>query len=111
MTPRILDIQTAVCTYFGIPLIDMRSERRARHISHPRQLAMYLARQLTPSSYPMIGREFGGKDHSTVIHALNQVARRLAHDSNTIAAKRWCMSEIESRIDERACASQTYWGA
>ena len=59
----------------------MFSARRARSIARPRQIAMYLAKNLTTSSYPEIGRKFGGRDHTTIMHAVKKVEELLIHDS------------------------------
>ena len=59
----------------------MVSARRAREVARPRQIAMYLAKQLTPRSLPEIGRRFGGRDHTTVIHAVRQIERLRGEDS------------------------------
>src|SRR3546814_7947784 len=59
----------------------MASKRRVRAIARPRQVAMYLAKELTPRSYPEIGRRFGGRDHSTVIHAVRTVEALRVADS------------------------------
>jgi len=67
------DIQRAVCEYFNIRLVDLKSHRRHRAISHPRMIAMYLARQRLGSSYPELGDRFGGKDHTTVISAVRKI--------------------------------------
>lgn len=67
------DIQRAVCTHFRIDRSEMASARRARAVARPRQIAMYLAKELTPRSFPEIGRRFGGRDHSTVIHAVKTI--------------------------------------
>ena len=67
------DIQKQVAEHFGIRLADMHSARRARAVARPRQVAMYLAKQLTARSLPEIGRKFGGRDHSTVSHAVRRV--------------------------------------
>lgn len=69
-------IQIAVAEEFGIPVRAMQSARRGRSWSHPRQAAMYLACNLTAHSLPAIGGFFGGRDHTTVIHALKAVASR-----------------------------------
>jgi chromosomal replication initiator protein len=79
--PRITidEIQRAVCAHYRLDKSEMSSKRRVRAIARPRQVAMYLAKELTPRSYPEIGRKFGGRDHSTVIHAVRAVeALRLA---------------------------------
>jgi chromosomal replication initiator protein len=78
----IRDIQHAVAARFQIPVEEMWSARRSREIVRPRQAAMYLARQLTPKSLPEIGRLFGGRDHTTVVHGLRAVERRLAADDD-----------------------------
>ena len=67
------DIQEKVATHFDITLTKMHSPLRTRHVARPRQIAMYLARQLTAYSLAEIGRRFGGRDHSTVIHAIRKV--------------------------------------
>ena len=66
-------IQKRVASHYGIRVSDMFSARRARDIARPRQVAMYLAKTLTSLSYPEIGRQFGGRDHTTVMHAVRTV--------------------------------------
>ncbi|WP_304174851.1 chromosomal replication initiator protein DnaA [Limnochorda pilosa] len=66
-------IQKAVADYFGVTVDDLLSRRRTRNITLPRQVAMYLARELTDESLPRIGQEFGGRDHTTVIHACDKI--------------------------------------
>ena len=67
------EIQKRVAEHFNIRVSDMHSARRARSVARPRQVAMYLAKQLTPRSLPEIGRKFGGRDHTTVMHAVKKV--------------------------------------
>ncbi len=67
------DIQRRVTEHYNIRLADMSSPRRARAVARPRQVAMYLAKQLTTRSLPEIGRKFGGRDHTTVMHAVKKV--------------------------------------
>ena len=67
------DIQKQVSQHFNIRVADMHSARRARSVARPRQVAMYLAKQLTSRSLPEIGRKFGGRDHTTVMHAVRKV--------------------------------------
>jgi chromosomal replication initiator protein len=67
------EIQKACAAHFKIDASEMRSKRRARAVARPRQVAMYLAKKLTPRSLPEIGRIFGGRDHSTVIHAVRTI--------------------------------------
>jgi len=67
------EIQKKVCEHFNIRMSDMHSARRARAVARPRQVAMYLCKQLTVRSLPEIGRKFGGRDHTTVMHAVKKV--------------------------------------
>jgi chromosomal replication initiator protein len=78
------EIQKAVVEHYSIRMADMTSARRSRAIARPRQMAMYLAKQLTPRSLPEIGKRFGGRDHTTVMHAVRQIERLTAED-RTIA--------------------------
>lgn len=75
--PTIEDIQKTVAKYFDLSVNDLVGKRRNRPIVIPRQIAMYLARELTEASLPNIGREFGGKDHTTVMHAHDKIAEEL----------------------------------
>lgn len=76
-------ILKVVADRFQMKISDLKSKRRTRTIVYPRQLAMYLCRTLTDSSFPEIGRQFGGKDHSTVIHAVRLIADHLERDQQT----------------------------
>ncbi len=73
-------IQELVCDRFGVTITELTSERRAQSIVYPRQVAMYLSRELTDSSLPKIGKHFGGRDHTTVIHATSKIARLIRED-------------------------------
>ncbi|HYB11239.1 MAG TPA: chromosomal replication initiator protein DnaA [Alphaproteobacteria bacterium] len=75
------EIQKRVAEHFNIRISDMHSARRARAVARPRQVAMYLAKQLTARSLPEIGRKFGGRDHTTVMHAVRKVEELRATDS------------------------------
>ena len=75
---RIDDILRVVGRHYNVPKSDLLSPRRARSIVLPRQIGMYLAKKLTPRSLPEIGRRFGGRDHSTVLHAVRKIERELA---------------------------------
>jgi chromosomal replication initiator protein len=70
---NIEDIQKRVAEHYNIRLADMSSARRARAVARPRQVAMWLCKQLTPRSLPEIGRKFGGRDHTTVMHAVRKI--------------------------------------
>ena len=75
------DIQKRVAEHFNIRVADMHSARRARAVARPRQVAMYLAKQLTSRSLPEIGRKFGGRDHTTVMHAVRRIDELMQNDS------------------------------
>ena len=66
-------IQQKVEDYFGVSVSDLKGKKRTREIAHPRQVAMYLCRELTDASLPKIGQEFGGRDHTTVLHAWEKI--------------------------------------
>jgi chromosomal replication initiator protein len=74
------NIQRAVCREFGISLPQLKAKDNSRGISYPRQIAMFLAKELTPASLPQIGREFGGKHHTTVLHSINKIAEMREKD-------------------------------
>ncbi len=76
------DIQTAVAAHFELATGELLSSTRVARVAWPRQLAMYLARELTGSSLPAIGRDFGGRDHTTVLHACRRAAVRIADDDD-----------------------------
>jgi chromosomal replication initiator protein len=73
-------IQKQVAEYFKIKVMDLKSEKRQKNLIIPRQIAIYLCRDLTKSSYPEIGEKFGGKDHSTIIHSFKKIERLLISD-------------------------------
>ena len=75
-------IQDVVSSYFNLRVEDLKSQRRTRNIAHPRQIAMYLSRKLTDMSLPKIGEEFGGRDHTTVIHAYEKISGNLKTDDS-----------------------------
>jgi len=74
------EIQRKVADYYGLRLSDLLSERRAREVARPRQIAMYLAKKMTPRSLPEIGRRFGNRDHTTVMHAVKKVEELRGQD-------------------------------
>lgn len=75
------EIQRKVAEHYNLRLTDMHSSRRARNVARPRQIAMYLAKQLTARSLPEIGRKFGGRDHTTVMHAVRKVEELIEADA------------------------------
>ena len=76
------DIIAAVCGHYGVKAKDLNSKSRKRNVVAARQLAMFLSHKYTGASYNLLGRKFGGKDHTTVLYACNQVSRRISTDKN-----------------------------
>jgi chromosomal replication initiator protein len=76
-------IQAAACEHFGLTGDELLSPARSPRVAWPRQVAMYLSRELTQESLPAIGREFGGRDHSTVLHACRRTAERMSTNSSS----------------------------
>jgi chromosomal replication initiator protein len=74
------NIQKTICDYFNIRIGDLKAKRRTQNIALPRQVAMYLCRKHTEASFPGIGDKFGGRDHSTVIHASKSIERKIKED-------------------------------
>lgn len=93
--PTIAQIKVAVSEYFRIPLIEMTSARRARWCARPRQVAMYLTKAMTHRSLPEIGRAFGDRDHTTVIHAVRQITKLMVTDDDIALA----VAELTKRLD------------
>jgi chromosomal replication initiator protein len=90
-------IQDVVASYFNLRIDDFKSQRRTRNVAYPRQISMYLCRKLTDMSLPKIGEEFGGRDHTTVIHAYEKISESLKSDEvlqNTI-------NEITKKITQK----------
>ena len=91
-TPKIISIeliQKEVSALFDLTVKDIKSSQKQKKISEPRQIAMFLSRKYTSSSFPEIGRRFGGKNHSTVVHAVKNIEKKIARDpavSNAVAA-------------------------
>jgi len=78
--PSVASIIAAVCSHFWITRKELLSARRTRTIVRPRQVAMFLAKEMTPRSLPEIGRRFGNRDHTTVLHACRKIASLIAAD-------------------------------
>jgi chromosomal replication initiator protein len=74
------NIQKTICDFFNIRIVDLKAKRRTQNIALPRQVAMYLCRKHTETSFPGIGDKFGGRDHSTVIHASKTIERKIKED-------------------------------
>jgi len=78
----IAQIQAEVCRYFSINHVDLIGSKRKHEIVYPRHVAMYLCQELTDSSFPQIGRAFGGKDHTTVMHAVNKIKKEMSCEND-----------------------------
>jgi chromosomal replication initiator protein len=90
------EIQRTVCQFYRVDRTEMSSKRRARAVVRPRQVAMYLSKVLTPRSYPEIGRKFGGRDHSTVIHAVRLIEDLRTRDADIDGDVRSLLRQLES---------------
>jgi chromosomal replication initiator protein len=88
------DIQDAVATRFHLKISDLKSKRRTKTLVYPRQIAMFLCRDLTDASFPEIGRDFGGKDHTTIIHACKQMQKSQETDATLRATLESLKEEI-----------------
>jgi chromosomal replication initiator protein len=73
-------IQKTVASHYNIRVSDLKSSKRLKALVLPRQIAMYLSRSLTSCSYPELGEKFGGKDHSTIIHAIKKIEKQMEDD-------------------------------
>jgi chromosomal replication initiator protein len=89
MKVTIETVKKSVAKYYGITIKDMDSTKRTKNLTYPRQIAMYLCKEMTDSSFPKIGQSFGGKDHTTVLHACKKISTQLKSDE-----------ELKSEIDE-----------
>lgn len=76
-------IMQVVCKFFNIKVDDLLSQNRAKNVAFPRQIAMYLCRNLINMTFPQIGKDFGGKDHTTVLHAFNKIENEYNNNENT----------------------------
>ncbi|UXR69604.1 MULTISPECIES: chromosomal replication initiator protein DnaA [unclassified Staphylococcus] len=92
----IQDIQKVVGAYYGVRIEDFAAKKRTKSIAYPRQIAMYLSRELTDFSLPKIGEEFGGRDHTTVIHAHDKIKKELETDSGLMREIRQLEKDIKS---------------
>lgn len=89
-------VKKTVCKHYGIKLADMESTKKTNNIAYPRQIAMYLVRELTDYSFPKIGQSFGGKHYTTVIHACDKIEKDLKADKNL----RDIIEQIKEEIKE-----------
>ena len=91
-------IKQTVSKYYGIPIEDMTGKKKTKNIAYARQVAMYLCRNLTDMSLPLIGREFGGRDHTTVMHAVDKIENDIKSDSNVNAAVETMTKELKTLL-------------
>ncbi len=102
---RMADIERAVCDLFGLDSADLKSSRRARSVSEPRMMAMYLARRHTRAAYSEIGQFFGGRNHATVISADHKVAAWLAENAEVkVASQTWRLSDVLDTLEQQLLA-------
>jgi len=92
----IVDIQKVVGEHFGLKLEDFKAKKRNRSVAFPRQIAMYLSRELTEHSLPKIGEEFGGRDHTTVIHANEKITTTLQKDPDLQSTMKDLIEKIKN---------------
>jgi chromosomal replication initiator protein len=90
-------IQDVVANYYNLSVQELKSQRRTRNVAYPRQIAMYLSRKLTDMSLPKIGDEFGGRDHTTVIHAYEKISAALKTDDSLASAIRIITKKVNSQ--------------
>lgn len=98
------DIQREVCRYFNVSRVDFASSRRARKIVRPRQIAFYLARSLTGYTLPEIGRRFGNKDHTTVLHGIRAMERLMKSDRSIAEA----ITELTAILEPKSSTLFTF---
>lgn len=94
VAPTIEKIQKIVANFYGIKISDLSSQNRSRNFSRPRQIAMYLAKNITSESLPNIGKEFGGKNHATVIHSVKLIQKMIDSDNKILQE----VKELEEKI-------------
>jgi chromosomal replication initiator protein len=100
LAPHSIDaIKTATCAHFDLSSAELTSSSRSPRVTWPRQVAMYLARELTDDSLPMIGRSFGGRDHTTVMYAIRRTEARITAD----ASSRHAVDTLRRRLEHRRC--------
>ncbi len=95
---RVEVIQSEVCRYYGVTLDELVGDKRTRRIVGPRQVAMYLSRELTDSSLPAIGRAFGGRDHTTVMYAVQKITDQMAGEGEVLTA----VQDLTGRLTGRS---------
>lgn len=88
-----------VCKFFNIKVSDIVSDKRSNNVAYPRQIAMYLCREVANMSFPSIGKDFGGRDHSTVLHAYSKLKMNMKQIRNKRFNRRYKKSLIYCRLE------------
>ena len=88
-------VQKAVASHYGLKVRDLSGRGNSPKTAQPRQLAMYLSKRLTSASLPEIGRQFGGKHHTTVLHAIKRVEQRKEDDAEFRDLADWLMESVQ----------------
>ncbi|MCK0168873.1 chromosomal replication initiator protein DnaA [Jannaschia sp. S6380] len=92
------DIMKATCEHYALRMSDMTSARRSRTVARPRQMAMWLAKKLTPRSYPEIGRKFGNRDHTTVLYAVRKIEELIAAEPQIAEDAQLLLRRLEGQL-------------
>jgi len=99
---RMADIEKAVCNFFGLEPVELKSSKRQQNISQPRMLAMFLSRKLTQAAYSEIGEYFGGRNHSTVVSAERKVENWLSHaDCIRVSTQQWSVEDVLQTLEQQ----------
>src|SRR5699024_9893683 len=91
-------VQKYICEKYEVTVDEMLSKKRTKSIAYPRQLAMYISRELTDLSLPKIGQEFGGRDHTTVIHAHKKITELMKTDQDVLTEINQYLEELKSTV-------------
>lgn len=105
--PRMSEIRRAVCDYYGLSEIDLLSERRFRKISRPRQIAMWLAKNMTTRSFPEIARQLRRSDHTTIMYGVQAIDNLIERQPETIADLHAIKRRIHNRVMLREALEQS----
>lgn len=106
IVPMVSEIRDEVCDYFGVSIIDILSDRRSRVIARPRQIIMYLAKEMTFRSLPEIGKAIGGRDHTTIMHGISRIKDLLPCDPELQADLEQIRIGLRQRVLERPVVAE-----
>ena len=95
------EVLTVVGQMHGLTKWDLKQKTQRHSISHPRQEAMFLARELTGQSYPQLGRAFGGFDHTSILFGVRKISARVPHDPKLAARMNECRARVAALVSER----------